>query len=90
MKKYKIMESKTTDDIPQKTQKKPKTSTMRNHWFAHVAKVRKRLQKASKEAVSHRAAMREASTSWVTEKEKVRKRIARIEKAARRKTQKDT
>ena len=40
------MESKTTDDIP--VPKKPKVNTMRNHWFAHVAKTRKRLQKASK------------------------------------------
>ena len=83
------MESKTTDDIPV-PKKPPKVNTMRNHWFAHVAKTRKRLQKASKGSISHRDAMREASTSWVTEKEKVRKKIARAEKAAARKNTKKT
>ena len=81
------MESKTTDDIPPK---KPKANTMRNHWFAHVAKTRKRLEKSNKGSVSHRDAMREASTSWVTEKEKVRKKIARADKAAARKNTKKT
>ena len=53
------MESKTTDDIP--VPKKPKVNTMRNHWFAHVAKTRKRLQKASKGSISHRDREREGS-----------------------------
>ena len=63
-----------------KTPKKP--ITMRNHWFDHVRKTRKKLQRGNKDPVSHRDAMRKASVSWVTEKVKVAKRIARQNKKA--------
>ena len=55
----------------------PKPVTMRNHWFAHVAKVRKKLSKERKIKVSHREAMREASVSWGVEKEKCKRKLAR-------------
>ncbi len=58
----------------------PKPVTMRNHWFAHVAKVRKKLTKERKVKVSHREAMREASVSWVVEKEKCKRKLARLAK----------
>ena len=47
-----------------------KPITMRNHWFSHVAKTRKKLTRERKEPVSHREAMRMASTSWAPVKEK--------------------
>ena len=54
-----------------------KKVTMRNHWFEHVAKTRKRLSRARKEPVSHRDAMREASVTWTNLKAKVRRKMDR-------------
>ncbi len=65
-----------------------KPVTMRHHWFAHVAKTRKKLTKARKEPVSHREAMREASTSWGPIKERLTKKIQRAKKKADRKSRK--
>ena len=56
----------------------PRPPTMRNHWFEYVAKVRKKLTRERKEPVSHREAMREASVTWVTEKEKVKRKLAKL------------
>ena len=61
-----------------KTPHKP--ITMRNHWFAHVAKTRKKLTKARKEAVSHREAMREASLTWAPVKDKIVRKNTRMAK----------
>ncbi len=65
-----------------------KPVTMRNHWFSHVAKTRKKLTRERKEPVSHREAMRMASTSWAPVKEKLQTKIARAAKRAKRQTRK--
>ena len=57
-----------------------KKITMRNHWFAHVAKTRKKLARLKKAPVSHREAMREASTSWGSIKDRVRKKMLKSQK----------
>ena len=54
--------------------------TMRSHWFAHVAKTRKKLSKGQKKEVSHREAMRVASTTWPDIKIKLQKKLKRAEK----------
>ena len=54
-----------------------KKVTMRNHWFDHVAKTRKKLTRARKAPVTHREAMREASVTWGSIKDRVRKRMVR-------------
>ena len=61
-----------------------KPVTMRHHWFNHVAKTRKKLTKARKQPVSHREAMREASTTWAPIKERLQKKLARAKKKAAR------
>ena len=66
-----------------------KPVTMRHHWFNHVAKRRKQLTRARKTAVSHREAMREASTTWQPIKERLQKKIARAKKRAARKLKDD-
>ena len=58
-------------------EKKTDSSAMRKHWFEHVRKTRKKMARATKEPVSHRDAMKEASQSWSTQKAKLVKRIAR-------------
>ena len=60
----------------EKEQKAPaeKKITMRNHWFDHVAKTRKKLTRARKQPITHREAMREASVTWTAIKDRVRKR----------------
>ena len=66
--------------------------TMRSHWFAHVAKTRKKLSKGQKKLVSHRESMRVASTTWPDMKIKGQKKLKRAEKKAQResiKTQKN-
>ena len=65
------MESKKTPN---------KTVTMRNHWFDHVAKTRKKLTRTRKEAVSHREAMREASLTWAPVKDKIVRKNTRLAK----------
>ena len=45
---------------------------MRSAWFEHVRKTRRKLTRERKEAVSHREAMSIASTSWSTEKIRLR------------------
>jgi len=63
----------------EKEQKAPaeKKITMRNHWFDHVAKTRKKLTRARKQPITHREAMREASVTWTAIKDRVRKRMVR-------------
>ena len=62
--------------------KKAKVPTMRNHWFNHVAKTRKKLQRGNKDKVTHREAMRQASTSWGPIKEKLKRKQDRALKKA--------
>ena len=59
--------------------------TMRNSWFDHVAKTRKKMSKGLEKPVAHREAMRKASESWPSEKIKLikkQKRAARKKKVA--------
>lgn len=55
---------------------------MRIHWFEHVRKTRKKLVTSTKAPVSHQTAMREASISWPTKKEKIQRRQQREKKKA--------
>ena len=57
--------------------------SMRKEWFNFVAVTRKRLQRKTKENVTHRTAMKEASALWPKEKAKKMNRRKRDE---RRKT----
>ena len=57
-----------------------KGSEMRRAWFDYVKKIRVKMARAEKKAVSHREAMIRASLSWADEKAKIvrkRKREAR-------------
>ena len=63
-----------------KTPDKP--VTMRNYWFDHVRKTRKKLSKGLPELVSHRVAMKEASESWQEMKIKVKRKLDRDKKRA--------
>ena len=65
-----------------------KPKTMRHHWFSHVAKTRKSLTKSRKQPVTHREAMREASTTWAPIKERLQKKLARAKKRAAAKSKK--
>ena len=66
-----------------------KKVTMRNHWFEHVAKTRKKLSRAQKKPVSHRDAMREASATWGSIKDRVRKKMLRSRKNNSKPTRKN-
>ena len=57
--------------------------SMRKEWFNFVAVTRKRMQRKTKENVTHRMAMKEASALWPKEKAKILNRRKREE---RRKT----
>ena len=52
-------------------------NSMRKEWFNFVAVTRKKLQRKTKETVSHRAAMKEASLVWPKEKAKILNRQKR-------------
>ena len=56
------------------------STSMRIHWFEHVRKTRKQLVSSRKQPVTHQEAMREASISWPTKKEKIKKKINRQKK----------
>ena len=56
---------------------------MRVQWFEHVRKTRKKMSKA-KEGTTHQAARREASTTWPQEKEKLLKKLKRLENKEKR------
>ena len=45
--------------------------SMRKEWFNFVAVTRKRMQRKTKEKVTHRMAMKEASALWPKEKAKI-------------------
>ena len=54
--------------------------TMRNHWFDHVRKTRKKMSRGKKVQCSHRDAMVEASTTWPTMRKKVLNKTKRTQK----------
>ena len=56
------------------------SKTMRNHWFEHVAKTRKKLSRGKKETITHRVAMTEASQTWPSVKKKILNKIKRSQK----------
>ena len=47
-----------------------KELSMRQHWFEHVKKTRKRMSRG-KEIASHREAMKAASDTWAAAKAKI-------------------
>ena len=55
------------------------TRSMRQLWFDHVRKIRKRIG-TKKEPCPHRKAMSVASTSWPKEKAKIERKRARERK----------
>ena len=55
-------------------------TSMRKEWFDFVACTRKKMQRKTKEPVTHRTAMKAASLIWPTEKEKILKRRKREER----------
>ena len=61
---------------------------MRVQWFEHVRKTRTKMSKGSKEGTTHQAAMREASTTWPQEKEKILKKLKRLENKEKREANK--
>ena len=64
--------------------KTSKPCSMRQSWFEHVKKTRKKMSKGKKDQVSHREAMRIASTTWGVEKAKlVKKKEREARKAAK-------
>ena len=50
---------------------------MRVEWFCWVAKPRKKMTRRLKAPVTHRQAMKEASTTWPKAKVKIQNRIKR-------------
>ena len=56
--------------------------SLRVEWFDHVRKTRKKLCKETKEAVSHRDAMKAASTTWPEVKSKLTKKVEREKRKA--------
>mgnify|MGYP000040296354 CR=1 FL=1 len=54
--------------------------SMRKEWFNFVAVTRKRMQRKTKETVTHRQAMKEASALWPKEKAKILNRRKREER----------
>ena len=54
--------------------------SMRKEWFNFVAVTRKRMQRKTKEKVTHRMAMKEASALWPKEKAKILNRRKRDER----------
>ena len=51
-----------------------KELSMRQHWFEHVRKTRKRMSRG-KETASHRDAMKAASETWAVAKAKIERSI---------------
>ena len=61
-------------------------SSMRKEWFNFVASTRKKMQRKTKEPVSHRVAMKEASLVWPKEKAKILNRRKREERKRAKET----
>ena len=62
-------------------------TNMRKNWFAFVATTRKKLSRKLKRDVTHREAMKEASTLWPKEKTRILNKIKREERRAAKETQ---
>ena len=52
-------------------------TSMRKEWFSFVAITRKKMQRKTKEPVTHRVAMKAASLIWPKEKERILNRLKR-------------
>ena len=62
-----------------------KELSMRQHWFEHVKKTRKRMSRG-KETASHREAMKAASETWADAKAKIeRSKKSKARKVAKEK-----
>jgi hypothetical protein len=57
-----------------------KRKTMRNYWFEHVRKTRKKLSKGKDKPATHREAMTQASATWPENREKLKKKLEREQK----------
>ena len=55
-------------------------NSMRKEWFNFVAVTRKKMQRKTKDPVTHRCAMKEASIVWPKEKAKILNRRKRDER----------
>ena len=64
------------------TAENPTPVSMRVHWFDHVRKIRKKLTRETKLAVTHREAMQKASVSWPEIKEKLLRKKAQQKREA--------
>ena len=53
---------------------------MRSAWFEWVSKTRKKMSRGTKEPVSHRDAMKQASLTWAAQKAKLVKKANREKK----------
>ena len=62
------------------TAENPSPVSMRVHWFDHVRKVRKKLTRETKLAVTHREAMQKGRVSWPEIKDKLLRKKAREQK----------
>ena len=61
----------------QKSVKTAQASEMRKAWFDFVRKTRQKMARVTKEKVSHRDAMKQASSGWAAEKAKIIRRKKR-------------
>ena len=66
------------NEEPQKIKKV--SCEMRKAWFEFVRKTRTQMSRRAKEQVSHREAMKQASSGWAAEKAKIIRRNAREKK----------
>ena len=57
-----------------------KPKTMRNYWFEHVRKTRKKMSKGKDKPANQKDAMTQASVTWPEAREKVKKKLDREKK----------
>ena len=62
-------------------------TNMRKNWFAFVATTRKKMARKLKRDVTHREAMKEASTLWPKEKVRLLNKIKREKRKAAKQNQ---
>ena len=64
--------------------------SLRKQWFVWVAKTRKKMQRGTKETVTHRSAMKAAALTWGKEKLKILNRRKREERKRLKESQKES
>ena len=69
------------------TDSKMTETNMRKNWFSFVATTRKKMSRKLKRDVTHREAMKEASTLWPKEKVRLLNKIKREKRKALKNTQ---